>query len=405
MNRKTIVVVGTLASDPYAGMAWMHMQIVVGLKQLGHDVYYFEVTNTWPYNPLLQTRVDNPDYAVPYLKTIAERFGIGDRWAYRCSFADDKKWFGLNKEKAEDLLAYADLVLNISGATRFNKLALQTGRLVYYGTDPVYHEIKYAQGDAEVKSIIDEHDDVVTFGENIGNPGCPIPPLPMLRARTRQPVLIDLWENDTTTRNVFTTVGNWKQGGRDIEFNGEIYHWSKHHEFMKFIDLPKRIDQPIELAMNLAKPETFKHRRGTVVPALGVAENEYELLESNGWLLVDGPSFTTDPWQYRDYIIQSKGEFTFAKDQNIRLRSGWFSERSACYLAAGRPVITQDTGFGVTLPTGEGLFAFNTMDEILAAFDAINSDYKKHSKVAKEIAVEYFRAETVLEKLLNDLGV
>ena len=405
MNRKTIVVVGTLASDPYAGMAWMHMQIVVGLKRLGHDVYYFEVTNTWPYDPLLQTRVDNIDYAVPYLKNTAERFGIGDRWAYRSSFSDDKKWYGLNKEKAEDLLAYADLVLNISGATRFRKVALQTGRLVYYGTDPVFHDIKYTQGDAEAKAIIDEHDDIVTFGENIGNSDCPIPPLPRLRAKTRQPVLTDFWENDAKMRNVFTTVGNWKQGGRDIEFNGETYHWSKHYEFLKFIDLPKRIDYPIELAMNLAKPETFKHRRGTVVPALGVAENEYDMLESNGWQLVDAPSFTTDPWQYRDYIINSKGEFTFAKDQNIRLRSGWFSERSACYLAAGRPVITQDTGFGTVLPTGEGLFSFNTMEEIMAAFDAIKSDYKRHSLAAKEIAEEYFKAEIVLDKLLNDLGV
>ena len=281
---------------------------------------------------------------------------------------------------------------------------MKTSRLVYYGTDPVYHEIKYAQGNPEVRSIIDEHDDVISYGENIGNPGCPIPPLPMLRAKMRQPVLTDLWENDAVTRNAFTTVGNWKQGGRDIEFNGDIYYWSKHHEFLKFIDLPKMIFQPIELAMNLAKPETFRHRHGTVVPALGVANDEYDLLESNGWQLVDGPAFSTDPWQYRDYIIHSKGEFTFAKDQNIRLRSGWFSERSACYLAAGRPVITQDTGFGVTIPTGQGLFAFNTMDEIMAAFDAINSDYQKHSRAAKEIAEEYFRAETVLGKLLNDLG-
>ena len=404
MERKTIVVVGTLASDPYAGMAWMHMQIVVGLKRLGHNVFYFEVTHTWPYDPVLQTRVNNAEYAVSYLKKIAERFGIGNQWAYRCSFADNKEWHGINKARAEDLLANADLVLNISGATRFKQVGLKTGRLVYYGTDPVYHEIKYAQGDPEVRSIIEEHDDVISYGENIGNPGCPIPSLPMLRAKTRQPVLTDLWENDAVTRNAFTTVGNWKQGGRDINFNGEIYHWSKHHEFLKFIDLPKKIYQPIELAMNLAKPETFRHGRGTAVPALGVANEEYDLLESNGWHLVDGPAFSTDPWQYRDYIIHSRGEFTFAKDQNIRLRSGWFSERSACYLAAGRPVITQDTGFGITIPTGEGLFAFNTMDEVIAAFDAISSDYQKHSRAAKEIAREYFKAETVLEKLLNDLG-
>ncbi|HMC98911.1 MAG TPA: hypothetical protein VKH37_02125, partial [Ferruginibacter sp.] len=277
-------------------------------------------------------------------------------------------------------------------------------RLIYYGTDPVYHEIKYSQGDAEVQAIVDEHDDVVSFGENIGTSISPIPALPRLRAVTRPPVLMDHWTTNLNPGKKFTTVGNWKQGGRDLIFNGEKYFWSKHHEFLKFIDLPKRVDETIELAMNLAKPATFKHRRGTVVPALGVAENEYDVLIANKWKLKDAPSFTTDPWKYRDYIIKSKGEFTFAKDQNIRLKSGWFSERSACYLAAGRPVITQDTGFNFNIPTGEGLFSFNSMPEIIDAFDAIESDYPKHSRRAKEIADAYFRAETILEKLLNDLG-
>lgn len=404
MKRLNIIVVGTLASDPYAGMAWMHMQIAAGFLRLGHNVFYFEITDTWPYNPVMQTRVDNADYAVPYLKKVVESFGLADRWAYRSSFTKDKAWFGLSKNNAEDLLANADIVFNISGATIFKDLNLKTGRLVYYGTDPVYPEIKYAQGDAITRSIIDEHDDVVTYGENIGNADCLVPALPNLRATTRQPVLTDLWKSGEPAWNKFTTVGNWKQGGRDLYFNGETYYWSKHHEFLKFIDLPKRINLPIELAMNLAKPETFRHQKGTVVPALGVAADEYSMLESNGWLLADAPAFTTDPWQYRDYIINSRGEFTFAKDQNIRLRSGWFSERSACYLAAGRPVITQDTGFGVTLPTGQGLFSFNTMEEILFAFDAINSNYKMHSKAAREIAETFFKAETVLQKLLNDLG-
>jgi hypothetical protein len=129
------------------------------------------------------------------------------------------------------------------------------------------------------------------------------------------------------------------------------------------------------------------------------------LLEAHGWHLLDAHQFTTDPWPYREYVRQSAGEFTVAKDQNVRLRSGWFSERSACYLAAGRPVIAQDTAFGKVLPTGEGLFAFNTLDEIQAAFDAICSDYARHSRAARELGAEYFRAETVLARLLEDLGV
>lgn len=405
MRPLKIIVVGTMVSDPFAGMAWMHMQIALGFLRLGHDVYYFETTSTWPYNPQLQTRVNNADYAIPYLKSVVEKFGLKDRWAYRCSFSADKTWIGLGKTKAEDLLATADFVFNISGSTRFAEEGLKVGRLVYYSTDPVYHEIKYAEGDEFTMAVIDEHDDIVTYGENIGNPDCSIPPLPRLHAKTRQPVLLDYWESGEPIKKEFTTIGNWKQEGRDFYYNGEKYSWSKHHEFLKFIDLPKRVEQPIEFATNLAKPETFEHGKGTEVPAFGVA-NDYTLLTSNGWKLIDGPSFTTaELWKYRDYITSSRGEFTFAKDQNIRLRSGWFSERSACYLAAARPVITQDTGFGTVLPTGEGLFAFNTMEDIITAFDAINSNYKKHSKAAREIAVEYFKAETVLQKVLDDLGV
>jgi hypothetical protein len=142
--------------------------------------------------------------------------------------------------------------------------------------------------------------------------------------------------------------------------------------------------------------------------ALGGDSNTPELrqlLDTNCWRAIDANPLTTDPWTYRDYVLASRGEFTVAKDQNVRLKSGWFSERSACYLAAGRPVITQDTGFGSVLPTGEGLFAFETMDEILAAFDAIQSDYARQSRAAREIAAEYFRAETVLKRLLEDLGL
>jgi hypothetical protein len=386
-------------------MAWMHMQIAAGLLRLGHDVYYFEVTSTWPYDPMRQMKVNDSDYAVPYLARVAEGFGLGDRWAFRRSYSDHQ-WFGMSGTKAEELLEYADAVFNIAGATRVRtKEGLKAKRLFYYGTDPVCNEVGYANGDRIVRRTIDQHDDFVTYGENIGNPDCTIPPLPRLRAKTRQPVLLDCWRAGPPSKKEFTTVCNWKQEGRDIKFRGETYFWSKHHEFLKFIDLPRRTNAPIELAMGLADASVTRPGFGDLVPAVGMTAEERLLLASNGWRLADAHTFSTDPWSYRDYIISSKGEFSVAKDQNVRLRSGWFSERSACYLAAGRPVITQDTGFGKILPTGEGLFAFNTMDEILAAFDAIHSNYEKHSRAAKEMAQEYFRAETVLEKVMDDLGV
>jgi hypothetical protein len=388
MKSRRIVVIGTVASDPYAGMAWMHMQIVVGLRRLGHDAYYFETTSAWPYDPIRKTNVNDSDYALPYLQQVAQSFDLADRWAYRRSYTD-KAWFGLSRAKAEDLLAHADAVLNVAGATRFAEERLKVSRLVYFGTDPGHHEIAFAKGDKEVRTLIEEHDDFVTYGENIGNTDCPLPPLPRLRSKTRQPVLLHLWQDGTPAKKEFTTVGNWRQAGRDIEFEKQTYRWSKHHEFLKFIDLPQQTHQSIELATGLAN----------------LSPREHHLLESRGWRLLDAHPFTTNPWPYRDYVRSSRGEFTVAKDLHIRLRSGWFSERSACYLAAGRPVVTQDTGFGRFLPTGEGLFAFNTMEEIVAAFDAINSDYQRHSRAARAIAEEYFRAESVLANVLKDLGL
>jgi len=385
-------------------MAWMHMQITAGLCRLGHDAYYFEVTSNWPYDPIRSTKVGDSDYALPYLARVCQSFGLQNRWAYRRSYGDGA-WFGLSRAKAEEFLAHADAVLNVAGSTRFAKEGHKVGRLVYFGTDPVYHEIAYANGNEEARAIIQEHDDFVTYGENIGNPDCPVPPLPRLRAKTRQPVLLDLWQSGPPSKPEFTTVGNWRQEGREVAYRGEFYHWSKDREFLKFIDLPKRTTQSLELAMNLADAKTIKHGPGEVVRTLGVTTDARQMLECNGWKLADTHVLTTDPWPYRDYVRGSRGEFTVARDLHVRLRSGWFSERSACYLAAGRPVITQDTGFGSVLPTGEGLFAFNSMEEILAAFEAINSDYERHRRAARAIAEDYFCAEKVLAKVIEDLGL
>jgi hypothetical protein len=404
MTPRRLVVIGTLAGNPYAGMAWMAMQIVVGLRRLGHDVYYMETTSDWPFDAARQAKVQSSEYATAYLARVAESFGMGDRWAYRRSYSD-KEWRGLSRTKAEDVLATADAVFDIAGATRLDEEGLHVKRYVYYGTDPVHHELRYASGDSDVRSLIDEHDDCVTYGENIGHRECLIPPLPRLRARTRQPVLLDVWEASAPTKRAFTTVGNWQQLGLDVDYEGDTYRWSKHHEFLKFLDLPHRVSQPIELATNLGERTAVDEHGNEAVPALGVEKDARRMLESKGWSLVSGHAFTTDPWPYHEYVKGSRAEFTVARDLNVRLRSGWFSERSACYLAAGRPVVTQDTGFGTVLPTGEGLFAFQTIEEAISAIETINGDYARHSRAARSIAQEYFRAEKVLSKLLSELSV
>jgi hypothetical protein len=184
-----------------------------------------------------------------------------------------------------------------------------------------------------------------------------------------------------------TTVASWEQSGRDVSWEGETYLWSKHHEFQRFITLPSVTDAVFELAL------------------ASIDEASRARLRAHGWEVVDALSISNDIDRYRAYVVDSDGEFTVAKDQNIRLRSGWFSDRSACYLAAGKPVITQDTGFADFLPVSRGLFAFRTVDDILGAVEEIKRDYRGNSGAALEIAEQYFGAERVLADLLAHAGL
>src|SRR6266478_4023021 len=240
MRPLLLVVLGNVAGEPYPGIAWQVAHFMIGLCRLGHNVYYFETSSAWPYNPIRESRVNDSEYAVSYLAQAADHFGFGGRWAYRRSYGD-KVWFGLSRAKAEELLAHADVIMSITGSTRLAEEGLKAGRLVYVCTDPVVHECRHANGDEDIRTLVDEHDDVVTFGENIGTSHCPLPSLPRLRGKTRQPVVMDFWRGAEPPLREFTTVGNWRQNGRDSEFAGETYYWSKHREFLKFIDLPRRV--------------------------------------------------------------------------------------------------------------------------------------------------------------------
>ena len=226
-----------------------------------------------------------------------------------------------------------------------------------------------------------------SFGENFGAPDCKVPLQRFQWIPTRQPVILDLWNNSfPADGRPYTTIATWENKGKDITYNGETYYWSKDREFMKVIDLPRRRSARFELAV-------------------GREEKVQQILRDNGWGWSDSIDISRDLERYRNYILHSRGEFTVAKDQNIRLRSGWFSDRSTCYLAAGRPVINQETGFSNWLPTGRGLFTFQTMDDILAAVDTIESDYEGNSRAAREIAREHFAAEKVLGKLMQQAGL
>ena len=313
--------------------------------------------------------------------------GFGDRWAY---VAPDGRTLGLSRAQLDAVIARADALVNVTGATVLRDAYLDVPVRVYAESDPVLAQIEVAQGNEFTIDLLAAHTHHFSFGENLGTSACEVPVARFRFHPTRQPIVLDWWKADDTTPSPdgrFTTVSSWKQSGKDIEWNGDVYLWSKHREFLRFLDLPRRTPQPLELALACDDADVLA------------------LLAQNGWRVVDALPLSTSILPYRDYVRGSRGEFTVAKDQYVRTRSGWFSDRSASYLAAAKPVVTQDTGFGRILPTGEGLFAFTTADEALAALEAIAGDYPRHADAAREIAREYFDAASVVRSLLDVAGL
>jgi hypothetical protein len=407
--RPRLVVLGILGEIPLAGVVWQVLHYLEGFRRLGFAVYYIEDTGNWPYDPDQNTVTGDCTYAVNLIGHLMAGYGLSDRWAYRLG-AQGGRTFGLSESQFLRLFREADLLLNVTGSTILCTEHLQVPIRIYLETDPVLPEIEIAKGNQFYLDLLKAHTHHFTYGENLGAPDCDVPVGRFTYHPTRQPIVLDWWASSTRPAEAssisdrcFTTIANWRQSGKDIEWNGETYTWSKHHQFLEFLDLPQRTSQPLELA--LAVQERWVEGEKSWVPQHENDAEAIRLLASHGWRITNGLRLSTNISSYRDYIMGSRGEFTVAKDQYARLRSGWFSDRSACYLAAGHPVITQDTGFGNFFPTGEGLFAFKTIDDILAAFEALNSDYERHSRAARAIAEEFLRAETVLARLLKDVGL
>jgi hypothetical protein len=365
----------------------MFLNWLRGLQALGHEVWYVEDHLWWPYDPERETLTDDCAYAVRHVATCTDRIGLGSRWAVRLKSRAGACW-GLAASALDALYRDCDALLNVSGATDLRDEHLAAPFRVYVQTDPVTSELRLANGDEHTRCALGLHHVIVTYGENYGAADCRVP-LNGLQYRTiRQPVDLGLWPPafDPEARH-FTTIGNYRQEGKDVEHDGTVYRWSKHHEWEKILDLPPRTTQSFELALN-------------------VEAEDRQRLERHGWRVVSPFRFSLDIFgAYPAYIRHSRGELTVAKDQNVRLQSGWFSERDACYLASSKPVVAQDTGFSAVLPVGEGLFAFSTADGALAAVEAINADYRRHAKAARAIAEEFFEAAAVARRLLETVGL
>jgi hypothetical protein len=381
-----IVVLGIIGRCPFAGVAWQAMQYLEGFRRLGHDVYYVEETWGWTLDMDHQNVTDDCSYTLRYLSRVMEWLGFGERWALRRA-AENRQVYGLPEARLDDLLATADMVVNVCGATLLQDQYLQVPVRVYLETDPG-PEVQIALGDEFATDFLKAHTHHYTYAERLGFTDCALPVTEFRLRPTRQPIIMDWWASNgaaAPSSACFRTVSSWVQTGRDLEWNGQCYTWSKHHQFLKFIDIPKHLQTTLEIALASRDPDVV------------------QMLESHGWIVSDALELTKDILPYRDYVLSSRGEFTVAKDLYTRPRTGWFSDRSASYLAAGRPVITQDTGFGDIFPTRRGLFAFNTCDDIIEAVQAIESDYEGHCHAARDIANGYFRAEKVLSDLIAAL--
>jgi len=366
-----ILFAGIMARYPFGGVTWCSLMYLLGLRALGHDVFYIEDTGECVYDPVQNTRATDPSYGTAYIHAALEPFGLGDSWAF---VNYDGTYHGRGADDVRRYAADADLYINLSGGSWFWRDEYAgIRRRIFIDSDPAFTQLAIAKAEPWYVEFFQRFDHLFTFGSNIGTPASPIPTGTFTWHKTWQPVTLDDWTAHVPAGDDYTTVMTWQiESFTDVGGN-------KDQEFIRFIDLPARTAQPFQLAVN--GPQT--------------------LLRAHGWKTVDAMHVSRTPAEYRDFIHRSKAEFGVAKHTYVASHSGWFSDRTECYLASGRPALVQDTGWTAHLPHGDGLLAFSTPDEALAAIDRINSDYAHHARAAVDLAHEHFDARRILPRLLE----
>jgi hypothetical protein len=383
-----IAVAGLAAMYPFGGVFWDYLQYVLGLQRLGHDVLYIEDTGKWCYDPIANTFVQDGRRNAAYLERQIAALdpGLADRWFFRDATG---KTYGRSYKDVVGFCRSADLLLHISASSNIYEEPSSAARVAVVETDPLYTQASLLADTTEEERARfaywkRHHDAFFTVAENIGAPDCKIPMEPFDWIPIRQPVVLDCFEKATvpvgSRRRVLTTVASWEPTERGPVVDGVSYS-GKSLEFERFIDLPSRSTLPLEVGLSGLAP--------------------IERLRARGWVLRDGFEVSRDPWVYLDYLANSMGEFSVAKNAYVASRSGWFSYRTACYLALSVPAIVQDTGFGRAIPTGEGLLTFTTAEEAADAIERLASDPNRHAKAARDIAEEYFNSNKVLTQLID----
>lgn len=380
MSQPVAIVAGYLAGNPVGGHVLSILHWLAGLRALGYDVVFVE-HHGWPnacWNPLTKTLSDDCAYGLEELSRHAARVGLRD-W---CFVDQQDRYHGMTRVELEAACDSADVMLELFTVTWLDAF-YRCRRRIFIDTDPGFTQFGMdptVRSSSAYASPMDFHEHF-TYGTRIGQPDCPIPTHGLDWKPLRPPVALELLplQDPASARSCFTTVMKWSS--RDpIVYEG-VEYGQKDVEFQRVIDLPSRVGDCLEIALGGNAP--------------------YDEIRAAGWGLVDAAAITMTPWTYRDYIQQSRGEFSVAVNLEVKSRSGWFSDRTAAYLASGRPAIVQETGFSEDLPTGEGLFAFRTVDEAAAAIDAVQSDYERHARAAREIAEAHLDVRTILRRVLG----
>lgn len=374
-----IAVLGYLVRGPLGGMAWHHLQYASGLADLGHEVAFLEDSGDYPacYDPRSNESGIDPSFGLAFAQSALERIGFAQRWAY--FDAHTGRWHGPLGNRALAWCRSAELLINVSGSNPLREWCRHVPARVFIDTDPVFTQIRHLESPA-ARERAHLHTAFFSFGENMGR-GARIPDDGLPWQPTRQPIVLDAWPvtpGQAAAR--YTTVMQW-DSYLVREYGGTRYGM-KSESFRPFLDLPGRTSASLELSV-------------------GASAGQCEELARHGWHVSNPLHTASDPCAYQDYIRSSKGELTVAKHGYVVSRSGWFSERSAAYLASGRPVLTQDTGFGAWLPTGEGVLAFDTPERAVSALADVDARYETHCRAARDIAERYFDARRVLSSLLD----
>jgi hypothetical protein len=383
------IVTGMIATYPVGGVAWDYGQYALGLERLGWEVYYLEDTGAETYDPVKGEYGSDCSYGVQFLQQSLDRLSptLGERWHFR---AADGSTHGLDAENIHRVVAEADLFLNVSGSALLRDEYMSNACKVLIDSDPGWnHFVNYPRWDAnpgwQGSHGYRAHDFFFTYAECMGQPGCVLPDLGIDWHATRPLVVMDCWQPQPPGR-IWTTVLTWNNFRQPVEYRGQLYG-TKELEFPKVEDLPRRVSHvPLELAVGGSGPPIDRWR-------------------GLGWQVVDSHRVSATLDEYRDYIQHSRAEFSVAKNLYTATRSGWFSCRSVCYLAASRPCVLQDTGFSDFIPTGRGLFAFTSLEEAAEAVREVERDYAKHQQEALAIAREYFESSRVLKGLLRGIGL